>query len=66
VDVREENIGSGDFDDEVGEDEVGEGDDRDVAETIDGGEGAKHGGKLGREVHGGGCGLKGQLGGTLM
>jgi len=52
-DVREENVGSRDFDSEVGVGEVpkvGEGDDGDVMEAIDEGEGAEHGSELRREV----------------
>jgi len=51
--VREENVGSGGFDGEVGEGEVGEvlkvgeGDDRDVAEALDGSEEVERGGELG-------------------
>jgi len=66
-DVRENNIGSEDFDGEIEEDKmgkvpkVGEGDDEDVAETFAGCDEVERGGELGREALGGGGGVKGQL-----
>jgi len=66
-DVREENVGSENFDGEVGESEVGEvlkvgeGDDEDVAEALDSGEDAKRGGELGREASEGDGGSEGTV-----